>query len=72
MQRRIIEKSVMSEFFFKSFSKMFRSVMGLNAALNMMDSDSKKLFFRKTAKEFIWGYDDTLSSLARQVHTTFC
>ena len=45
--------------------------MGLNAALNMMDSDSKKLFFRKTAKEFIWGYDDTLSSLARQVHTTF-
>ncbi len=39
--------------------------MGLNVALNMIDSDSKQLFIRKTAKDIIWGYNDTLSALAR-------
>ena len=42
-----------------------RSLMGFKAALNMMEADAKKLFFKKTAKDIIWGYDDSLSSFAR-------
>jgi hypothetical protein len=39
--------------------------MGLNAALNMIDPESKQFFIRRTARELIWGYDDTLSAFAR-------
>ena len=39
--------------------------MGFNAALNMMDQESKELFLERTAKQIIWGYDDALSSMAR-------
>jgi hypothetical protein len=41
--------------------------MGLNDALNMIDPESKQFFIRRTAREVIWGYDDTLSSFARHV-----
>lgn len=41
--------------------------MGLNAALNMIDPESKQFFIRRTAREVIWGYDDTLSAFARYV-----
>ena len=53
-----------SKLIFKSSS---RSLMGLNAALNMIDPESKQFFIRRTARELIWGYDDTLSTFARLV-----
>jgi hypothetical protein len=48
-----------------NFKLNFRSLMGLNAALNMIDPESKQFFIRRTARELIWGYDDTLSAFAR-------
>jgi len=41
------------------------TLMGFKAFLNMMDDSAKSLFVRKSIKEFIWGYDDQLSSMAR-------
>ena len=45
--------------------------MGFKAALNMMEADAKKLFFKKTAKDIIWGYDDQLSAMARYLTIFF-
>jgi hypothetical protein len=39
--------------------------MGFKAFLNMMDDTAKQIFLRKTVKEFLWGYDDQLTSMAR-------
>jgi len=34
-------------------------------ALQALDEESTSIFVTKTAEEFIWGYDDKLSEMAR-------
>ena len=47
----------------------FRTVLGFKTAISVMEAQARQLFISKTAKEFIWGYDDQLSSMARYEQT---
>ena len=43
--------------------------MGFKTALSVMEAHAQQPFLTKSAKDFIWGYDDQLSTVARLV---FC
>ena len=48
---------------------LFRTVMGFKTALSVMEAHAQQPFLTKSAKDFIWGYDDQLTTVARLV---FC